>query len=67
MKELMLRHAFRFVERVVFIVGPQNLRSQKALEKIGALRAAWRKDSTGRESLVYEIRASAFQSNRGQR
>jgi RimJ/RimL family protein N-acetyltransferase len=67
MKELMLRHAFRFVERVVFIVGPQNLRSQKALEKIGALRAGRRKDSTGRESLVYEIRASAFQSNRGQR
>lgn len=35
MKELMLRHAFRFVDRVVFMVGPQNLRSQKALEKIG--------------------------------
>jgi RimJ/RimL family protein N-acetyltransferase len=67
MKELMLRHAFRFVDRVVFIVGPQNLRSQKALEKIGGLPAGWRPDSSGRECLVYEIRASAFLSNGGQR
>jgi RimJ/RimL family protein N-acetyltransferase len=36
MKMLMLGHAFRFVERVVFVVGERNLRSQKALEKIGA-------------------------------
>jgi len=60
-EELMLCHAFRFVDRVVLIVGPQNLRSQKALEKIGGLRAGRRQGSSGRESLVYEIRASAFQ------
>jgi RimJ/RimL family protein N-acetyltransferase len=36
MKSLMLDHAFRFVERVVFVVGVDNLRSQKALAKIGA-------------------------------
>jgi N-acetyltransferase len=36
LKSLMLEHAFRFVERVVFVVGENNLRSQKALEKIGA-------------------------------
>ena len=60
MKELMLRHAFWFVDRVIFMVGPQNLRSQKALEKIGGLRAGRRQDSSGRESLVYEIRASSF-------
>jgi len=64
MKELMLRHAFRFVDRVVFIVGPQNLRSQRALEKIGGLPSGRRPDSSGRERLVYEIRASAFLSNR---
>ena len=39
MKALMLRHAFRFVNRVVFLVGPHNARSQRALEKIGAVRA----------------------------
>lgn len=36
LKSLMLDHAFRFVDRVVFVVGEGNLRSQRALEKIGA-------------------------------
>ena len=36
LKSLMVEHAFRFVDRVVFVVGEKNLRSQKALEKIGA-------------------------------
>ena len=55
LKQLMLRHAFQFVDRVLFIVGPQNLRSQKALEKIGAVRADSRTDPSGRGNLVYEI------------
>jgi N-acetyltransferase len=38
MKQLMLAHAFKFVETVVFFVGPNNIRSQKAMEKIGAVR-----------------------------
>jgi N-acetyltransferase len=38
MKSLMVDHAFRFVDRIVFVVGEANLRSQKALEKIGARR-----------------------------
>ena len=32
----MIGHALRFVDRVVFVVGENNLRSQKALQKIGA-------------------------------
>ncbi len=36
LKSLMLDHAFRFVDRVLFVVGEENVRSQKALEKIGA-------------------------------
>ena len=36
MKQLMLQHAFRFVQRVIFRVGPNNRRSQRALENIGA-------------------------------
>ena len=36
LKTLMLDHAFRFAERVVFVVGEHNVRSRKALEKIGA-------------------------------
>ena len=35
----LLTHAFRFVENVVFLVGEKNIRSQKAMEKIGALRS----------------------------
>jgi N-acetyltransferase len=59
MKQLMLGHAFRFVKKVVFLVGPQNLRSQRALEKIGAVRAGSRLDASGLDSLVYQITASA--------
>lgn len=54
-KRLMLEHAFRYVDRVVFLVGPENLRSQRALEKIGAVRAGTKADGSGRESVVYEI------------
>ena len=38
MKQLMLAHAFKFVESVVFYVGEKNFRTQKAMEKIGATR-----------------------------
>src|SRR5664279_5929149 len=58
MKRLMLRHAFRFVKSVVFLVGPDNVRSQRAMEKIGGVRAGSRTDGGGRESLVYRITAS---------
>ncbi len=58
MKQLMLRHAFKFVNSVVFLVGPQNIRSQKAMEKIGGVRVGSRPDASGRESLVYQITAS---------
>jgi len=58
MKELMLRHAFRFVKNVVFLIGPRNLRSQRAVEKIGALRAGSRRDPTGKENFVYRITAA---------
>src|SRR6266571_9311944 len=54
MKQLMLRHAFKFVNSVVFLVGPQNLRSQRAMEKIGGFRAGSRRDGGGRESFVYQ-------------
>ena len=61
MKRLMLEHAFRFVQRVLFLVGPDNIRSQRAVEKIGAIRAGSRADASGRESFVYAIAVdSAF-------
>ena len=38
MKRLLLNHAFKFVESVVFFVGEDNVRSQKAMEKVGAIK-----------------------------
>ena len=60
MKRLMLGHAFKFVDRVVFLVDPQNRRSQRAVEKIGGLLVGRRPDAGGRDSFVYEIKGEAF-------
>ena len=57
MKQLMLQHAFTFVTSVVFMVGPENWRSQKAMEKIGGVRIEPRTNWQGRVSVVYQIRA----------
>ncbi len=38
LKQLMLAHAFKFVESVVLLVGENNIRSQKATEKIGGIK-----------------------------
>ncbi len=47
LKSIMLRHAFRFVESVVFLIDKANLRSQRAAAKIGAV-AEPRSDEEGR-------------------
>ena len=60
MKQLMLQHAFRFVDRVVFLVGLHNRRSQRAVEKLGGMRVGSRPDASGRDSIVYEITAATF-------
>lgn len=57
MKRLMLQHAFRYVGRVVFLIDPANHRSQRAVEKIGAVRTGMRPDGSGRTSYVFEIKA----------
>ena len=60
MKRLMLRHAFRFVQNVVFVVGPQNWRSQRAVEKIGGVRVGTQTKPDGREDVVFRITAAGF-------
>ena len=64
LKRLMLAHAFTHVRRVVFHVGETNLRSRRALEKIGA-RLTDRTDMTfiaGRDvrHVIYEITRESF-------
>lgn len=58
LKGLMLRHAFDFVNHVVFIVGVENVRSQRSVEKIGAIRVGTRRDAGGRDSYAYQISES---------
>jgi RimJ/RimL family protein N-acetyltransferase len=60
MKNLMLRHAFKFVSNVIFVVGPHNLRSQKAMEKIGGALVGSRPDPNGQISLIYRITAAKW-------
>lgn len=55
MKRLMLEHAFRFADTVLLLIAPENVRSQRAAEKIGAVRTGTRPDAYGRLSLVYSI------------
>jgi N-acetyltransferase len=64
MKQLMLRHAFRFVDNVIFIVGATNFRSQRAMEKIGGVRAGSRLDGQGRENFIYNIAAASFSTSK---
>lgn len=52
---LMLSHAFRFVDRVVFLIDPDNLRSQRAHEKLGAVQVGMRRNGAGEEQLLFEI------------
>jgi RimJ/RimL family protein N-acetyltransferase len=63
MKRLMLRHAFQFVSCVVFLVGVTNVRSQRAVERIGGVRVGTKPDASGRDSYVYQITASMFEPN----
>lgn len=58
-KQLMLNHAFKYVNSVIFLIGPQNFRSRRAIEKIGAIVTGERQDGTGRISLIYRITASS--------
>jgi RimJ/RimL family protein N-acetyltransferase len=55
MKRLMLEHAFRFVRSVVFLIGTGNVRSQRAVERIGAVRVGSRAEPNGLVSYVYRI------------
>jgi RimJ/RimL family protein N-acetyltransferase len=59
LKRLMLDHAFKFVESVVFLIGPTNVRSKKAVERIGGVMTGSReKTIRGKtvEQVVYQIK-----------
>jgi RimJ/RimL family protein N-acetyltransferase len=66
MKRLMLCHAFQFVDSVVFLVGTENFRSRRALEKIGAVIAGRRTKTDPRgnvvEHVVYQLKQPTITS-----
>jgi RimJ/RimL family protein N-acetyltransferase len=70
MKQLMLDHAFQFVETVLFYIGENNIRSQRATEKIGAIRngVLEKHDRHGRPylNLRYAIRKSELRERSAQ-
>lgn len=55
MKQLMVQHALRFTDRIVFFVDLDNVRSQRAVEKIGAIRTGTVPDGTGGERYAYSL------------
>ncbi len=57
MKALMLDHAFRFVERVVFVIGENNRRSRKAVEKIGGTLFHGPEKEPGRPDVFFVVYA----------
>jgi len=66
LKRLMLDHAFKFVESVVFLIGLMNVRSQKAVEKIGGVLIGRReKTIQGKnlEQVVYQVKKATITSS----
>lgn len=55
MKRLMLEHAFQYVDRVLFNVGPNNIRSQTAMERIGGERLGLVQDAERGDRVVFAI------------
>jgi RimJ/RimL family protein N-acetyltransferase len=59
-KTLMLNYAFIFIEKVIFHIGAQNIRSQIAIEKLGAKKVSEEMvayyNEPDRLNFVYEMR-----------
>ncbi len=64
MKILMLDYAFNFVETVIFHIGAENIRSQKAIEKLGAMKVGEIEinypGEDERLKFIYEIKKSMW-------
>lgn len=58
-KKLMLNFAFQSVDKVFFHVGAHNVRSQKAMERLGAVKTGFQEvayyGETTKTNIVYEI------------
>ncbi|SFR54702.1 Protein N-acetyltransferase, RimJ/RimL family [Robiginitalea myxolifaciens] len=63
-KEMMLEHAFRYVEQVLFFVAVENFRSAGALKKIGAVQIPQEEydqyPTKDKEYLLFAIKREEF-------
>jgi N-acetyltransferase len=65
MKRLMLEHAFRSVDSVIFVIGPNNRRSRRAVEKLGAVLTGETAEGSGGPSVVYRLTRDAYRPRAG--
>lgn len=65
LKRLMLAHAFQFIDSVIFIVGAKNLRSQRAVAKLGAVPTDETAEGRGDHRLVFRLTRAAFEKGTG--
>lgn len=64
-KQLMLDHAFKYLDTVVFWVGESNYRSRRAMEKIGGVLRSenqFRGSRVGKPDVIYEIRKELWRA-----
>jgi RimJ/RimL family protein N-acetyltransferase len=65
-KQLMMEHAFKHVDNVLFHIGANNIRSQKAIERLGAMKIAEEEINYFGEdcnlNFVYRIRKEDFKN-----
>lgn len=63
----MIDYAFQFVDKVIFHIGINNIRSQKAIQKLGAIKIGQMdKGFVGEEkkiNFVYELSKSTWFKN----
>jgi RimJ/RimL family protein N-acetyltransferase len=71
LKTLMLEHAFRFVDKVHFHIGAVNIRSQKAIEKLGAVKLKEEEVAYYGEqknlNFIYQVNKESWKENFTQR
>ena len=60
MKRLMLEHAFQTVDSVIFVIGPKNLRSQRAVAKLGAVLTPEPARADAGDSVVFRLTRAAY-------
>lgn len=67
MKYLMMEYAFNYVDNVLFYIGESNMRSQKAVEKIGGVRIVSLEDkildARSTAAVIYKITKQEWQLN----